>query len=493
MELVKIPKRTRVQNLIGGEWRKPSSSRTLEVRSPYNQTAIADVGISNAQDVDACVLAANQAFLKWKGTPLKERTQILFKFRDLVLKNLPELSHTAAAEAGKTVAEAEAGLLKGLEVTEFALSLQNLDSGAAMSVSRGVTCEARREPLGVVCGIVPFNFPAMVPMWMFPIAITCGNCFIMKPSEKVPLTLVRLAELMRDAGYPPGVFSLLQGDRETAELLADHPGIAALAFVGSTPAAQNLYARATSHGKRALCLGGAKNPLILVPDANPEIAVDGIVKSFTGCAGQRCMAASLLFAVGQVDPMIDRIVEAASKIKLGFEMGAIIDRNAMQRIKGAIDQAEKDGCRILLDGRKAKAPQGYEDGCWIGPTVIDRAQMTMDCVQTEIFGPVITIVRVENLGQALCHENGMRYGNATSVFTSSGSVARYVGEHARSGMIGINVGVPVPREPFSFGGTRQSKFGHGDITGVSSLDFWTDMKKITTKWQEQSDKNWMNI
>jgi malonate-semialdehyde dehydrogenase (acetylating)/methylmalonate-semialdehyde dehydrogenase len=408
-----------------------------------------------------------------------------------MLQRLDKLSNTAAAEAGKTVEEARAGILKGLEVTEFALSLQNMGAGGIMEVSRGVTCEYRREPLGVVAGITPFNFPAMVPLWMYPIALALGNTFILKPSEKVPLTSQLIGEIIIESGFPPGVFSIINGDRNIVESLIDHPDVKAIGFVGSTNAAKAVYTRATSHGKRALCLGGAKNSLIVVPDADPAVTVPGVVASFTGCAGQRCMAASLMIAVGETDHLVAKIREKAASMSPGCSMGAIISKEARDRIKKAIDQAEQGGAKIILDGRSVAAPKGYEGGYWLGPTIIDHAKPSMDCAKTEIFGPVLTIVRAKDLSEALKIDADSSYGNATSVFTTNGSVARRVAESASSGMIGINIGVPVPREPFSFGGTKDSKFGQGDITGESALDFWTDRKKITTKWDVQKDTTWM--
>lgn len=491
MTYVNIPAHRRVcENFIGNEF--VASQNYQPVFSAWTGTEIGKVAMSSKNEAGHAVDVAAKAFPSWRGTPLKERTQKLFRFRELVLNRLEEISHIAAAEAGKTVAEAKAGILKGLEVTEFALSLQNLDAGGAMDVSRGVTCEYRREPLGVVVGVVPFNFPAMVPLWMYPIAITLGNCFIMKPSEKVPLTSQYMAECMRDAGFPPGVFQLVNGSKEAVEALVDQPKVQALGFVGSTPVAKALYARASAHGKRALCLGGAKNYLLVVPDADEKITVRGVVDSFTGCAGQRCMAASLMVAVGDVEHLIKKIADTASKIELGAQMGAIIDRASLERIRTQVAKAEADGAKILVDGRKALAPKGFEGGNWIGPTVIDHARPDMECAKTEIFGPVITIIRAKNLSEAMALESQNNFGNATSVFTTSGSVAKFVSDNATNGMVGINIGVPVPREPFSFGGSKDSKFGACDITGESSLDFWAQRKKITTKWAEQSDANWMS-
>jgi malonate-semialdehyde dehydrogenase (acetylating)/methylmalonate-semialdehyde dehydrogenase len=490
--LVDLPDRAqRCENLVGGRW-TAAQGGTRDVVSPYTGTTIGQVGLSTASDVDAAVAAARAAFPAWRATPLKERSRPLFRFRELMLRQLPELANSAALEAGKTRAEARAGVEKGIEVVEFALALQNLDDGAALEVSRGVTCEGRREPLGVVAGITPFNFPAMVPLWMFPIAVTVGNCFILKPSEKVPLTATRLAALMVEAGYPPGVFSLVHGDKEPALALADHPGIAAVAFVGSTPAARAVYVRATAAGKRALCLGGAKNHILVVPDADESVTVRGVVDSFTGCAGQRCMASSALLAVGPVDGLIEGIAAQAARIELGAGMGALIDAAARQRLVAAVDRAESQGAHILVDGRRAPPPPGYEGGHWLGATIIDRARPDMDCARTELFGPVLTVIRTANLEEALAIEAQSPYGNATSVFTTSGAVARLVSERATSGMVGVNIGVPVPREPFSFGGSKESKFGHGDITGRPAVEFWSRWKKVTTKWELQPDASWMS-
>jgi malonate-semialdehyde dehydrogenase (acetylating)/methylmalonate-semialdehyde dehydrogenase len=482
-----------VQNLIGGRWvgaQRQGGPR--DVVSPYTGTVVGRVELSGAEDVAAAVSSARAAFPGWAAMPLKERSRPLFRFRELLLRHLDELANTAALEAGKTRGEARAGLEKGIEVVEFALALQNLNDGAALEVSRGVRCEGRQEPLGVVAGITPFNFPAMVPLWMFPIAVTVGNAFILKPSEKVPLTAARMGDLMMEAGYPPGVFSLVNGDKDAALALADHPDVAAIAFVGSTAAARAIYTRATALGKRALCLGGAKNHILVVPDADEAITVRGVVDSFTGCAGQRCMASSALLAVGPVDHLVRQIVARAAAIELGAGMGAIIERAARDRIVGAIDRAEAAGAEVVLDGRRPRPPAGYEGGNWLGPTVIDGARPDMECARSELFGPVLTVIRVANLEEALAIEAQSPYGNATSVFTTSGAVARLVSERATSGMVGVNVGVPVPREPFSFGGAKDSKFGAGDITGRPGVEFWTRLKKVTTKWDLQPDATWMS-
>lgn len=493
MGLVDLPERIiTVRNLIGGHWTDSTASAWMDVRSPYTGAVIGRVPETPAAEVNEAVAKAQAAFPAWRAMPIKERTQYLFRLRELMLRNLNALAQRAAAEAGKTVDEARAGVMKGIEVIEFSLSQQNLDKGGALEVSRGVTCQESREPLGVVVGITPFNFPAMVPLWMYPIALAVGNCFILKPSEKVPLTSQLIGDLILEAGFPEGTFSIVNGGRPATLALIDHHDVKAVAFVGSTAVAKSVYQRATALGKRALALGGAKNHLIIVPDADEAMTVRGVVDSFTGCAGQRCMAASLMLAVGDVDPLIEKIKATAAALAPGAQMGAIIDKAALQKIEGIIARAEKDGAKIVVDGRGKKPPAGYEQGNWLAPTVIDHARPEMECARTEIFGPVLTIVRVKSLSEAMALENANEYGNATSVFTTSGAVARFVSAQATNGMIGINIGVPVPREPFSFGGTKDSKFGQGDITGESALDFWSNLKKVTIKWGLAADHNWMS-
>jgi malonate-semialdehyde dehydrogenase (acetylating)/methylmalonate-semialdehyde dehydrogenase len=480
------------RNLVGGEWCEPTASSDLDVISPYSGKVIGKVPLSSHADVARAVAAAKRAAAEWREAPLKERAQRLFFLRDLLYKHLDGLANSAACESGKTVAEGKAGVLKGIEVLEFATSVQNSEESGALEVSRGVTCELRREPVGVCVGITPFNFPAMVPMWMFPIAIALGNAFILKPSEKVPMTACLLGKLMGEAGFPPGLFSIVHGAREVVEALVDHDDVSAVAFVGSTPAARAVYARAGARGKRALCLGGAKNHLIVTPDADPALTVEGVVQSFTGCAGQRCMAASLVLAVGDVDDLIDAIVERASGVAIGRDMGALIDPQAVERLHRGMERASEDGATIRLDGRNVDPPGGYEDGHWFGPSILDRARPSWQCATQELFGPILTIVRVEDIDEALEVGNANPYGNATSIFTMNAAVARYVATRAPSGMVGINIGVPVPREPFSFGGTKASRFGQGDITGRGGIDLWSQLKKITTKWAPRPDAGWMS-
>jgi len=465
--------------------------RTLEVQSPLNGKAIGSIQVADSAEVDAAFQRASAAFQTWGATPAKERVQPLFRFKQLVEANMQELSELVSAENGKTVAESEAGICKGLEVVEFATALPALAQGGKLEVSRGVDCYTRSYPLGVVAGITPFNFPAMVPMWMYPLAIAAGNTFLLKPSEQVPLTSVRMGELLLEAGLPENVFQVVQGDRETVEALLDHPGIAAAAFVGSTQVARQVYERGIQAGKRMLCLGGAKNHLVVVPDADPQITAKNVVSSATGCAGQRCMAASVLITVGDCSAVMEAIEAEMRKVIPGENLGAIISSKAKDRIEGYIDRAESGGARILVDGRGAAVP-GKEGGFYVGPTLIDGIEAGDESVCDEIFGPVLSTLHVETLDEAIAIENANPYGNAASIYTTSGATARYFEDHASAGMIGVNIGVPVPREPFSFGGWNDSAFGAGDITGEDGIRFWTKQKKITQKWSASAAQNWMS-
>jgi malonate-semialdehyde dehydrogenase (acetylating)/methylmalonate-semialdehyde dehydrogenase len=363
--------------------------------------------------------------------------------------------------------------------------------GEVLEVSKGVECRTEHVPLGVVASIVPFNFPAMVPNWTIPNALALGNCMIIKPSEKVPLSVGRLALLLQEAGLPEGVFNVVNGDSEIVEAICDHPGIEAVSFVGSTRVARLVYRRATSNLKRCLALGGAKNHLLVLPDAKPEMTAQNVAASMSGCAGQRCMAASAMVGVGAIDHIVEKICEEARRIVPGRNLGAVINAEAKERIERYITEAEQQGAKILVDGRGATVP-GKEKGTYVGPTVIDDVKPNMAVAREEIFGPVISIMRVDSLDEALAIENDNPYGNAASVFTQNGGYARYVIDRASAGMVGVNVGVPVPREPFSFGGWNESKFGVGDITGKSSIEFWTRLKKSTVKWNPEAGINWMS-
>ncbi|WP_276502705.1 CoA-acylating methylmalonate-semialdehyde dehydrogenase [Terrimonas pollutisoli] len=480
-----------VQNYINGKFVNGTSERSLDVISPIDGELLSKVPMSTAADLDAAIKAAKAAFPAWSKTPIKERVQVFFRYKHLLEKHIRELSELIQEENGKTYGEALAEIEKSVELTEFATSLPQLITGEVLEVSKGVECRTEHVPLGVVASIVPFNFPSMVPNWTIPNAIALGNCMIIKPSEKVPLSCGRLAELLKEAGLPDGVFNVVHGDGEIVEAICDHPGIEAVSFVGSTKVARIVYQRSTSHFKRCLALGGAKNHLMVLPDAIPAMTAQNVAASMSGCAGQRCMAASAMVGVGNIDHIIDKICEEAKKIIPGENLGAVINKASQERIEKYITEAEQQGAKVLVDGRHATV-KGKEKGTYVGPTVIDYVKPDMSVATEEIFGPVISIMRTNTVDEALAIENANPYGNAASVFTQNGGMARYVIDRASAGMIGVNIGVPVPREPFSFGGWNESKFGVGDITGKSSIEFWTKLKKSTTKWNPEAGVNWMS-
>ncbi|MEO5684212.1 MAG: CoA-acylating methylmalonate-semialdehyde dehydrogenase [Chitinophagaceae bacterium] len=482
---------TPIQNYIGGQFVNASTSRTMDVISPIDGNLLSTVPMSSAADLNLAVQAAKKAFPAWSRMPIKERVQVFFRYKTLLEKNLQELAALCSEENGKTHGESIAEIEKCIELTEFATSLPQLVTGELLEVSKGVECRTEHVPLGVVASIVPFNFPAMVPNWTLPNAIALGNCMIIKPSEKVPLCCGRLAELLKEAGLPDGVFNIVHGDVEIVEAICDHPGIEAVSFVGSTKVAKIVYQRATGNYKRCLALGGAKNHLMVLPDAIPGMTAQNVAASMSGCAGQRCMAASAMLGVGNIDHIIAKICDEVRKIVPGENLGAVINKASKERIERFIGEAERDGAKILVDGRNAVVA-GKENGTYVGPTVIDYVTPQMSVATEEIFGPVISIMRTNTVDEALAIENASPYGNAASVFTQNGGMARYIIDRASAGMIGVNVGVPVPREPFSFGGWNESKFGVGDITGKSSIEFWTKLKKSTVKWNAEAGVNWMS-
>ncbi len=479
-----------VKNYIGGKF-TGAPKKSMDVLSPIDGTVISTVPLSATEELDEAVKSAKAAFESWSNTPIKERVQIFYRYKSLMEKNLHELASLVQEENGKTIDEAIAEVEKSIELTEFACSMPQLVPGKILEVSRGVECRIDHKPLGVVASIAPFNFPHMVPHWTIPNAIVLGNCMILKPSEQVPLSSNKIAMMLKEAGLPDGVFNIVNGDREIVEAICDHPGIQAVSFVGSTKVAKIVYKRSTSNLKRCLALGGAKNHLIVLPDAHPEMTATNVTASMSGCAGQRCMAASAMVGVGNIDPIISKIVDEAKKIIPGKNLGAVISKEARERINRYITEAEKAGAKVLVDGRNWKV-EGKENGFYVGPTVIDFVTPDMAIAREEVFGPVIAIIRAKDINEALKIENGSDYGNAASVFTQSGGMARLVMEKASAGMIGVNIGVPVPREPFSFGGWNDSKFGVGDITGESSIEFWTQLKKTSIKWNPESKTNWMS-
>lgn len=484
-------KTQRLKNYIGGKWTDSAAAEYLPVMNPSIGEVIAEVPLSPSRDLEAAAAAAAQAFPPWSSMPIKERSQIFYRYKALLEKNMQALAGLVHEENGKTVNEAIAEIEKSIEVTEFACSAPQLAGGEILEVSKGVECRIDRYPLGVVASITPFNFPNMVPNWTIPNALVLGNTMILKPSEQVPLSACKIAEMLKEAGLPDGVFNIVNGSQAIVEAICDHPGIQAVSFVGSTHVAKIVYTRSTAHLKRALCLGGAKNHLIVLPDANEEMTASNVAASMSGCAGQRCMAASAMVAVGNVDRIIQKLCDEAKKIIPGKNLGAVISKKAKERIEEFINEAERQGAKVLVDGRNTVV-EGKEKGYYVGATIIDFVRPEMRIAREEVFGPVLSIIRTKNVDEAIKIENSSPYGNAASVFTQSGGMARYVIERASAGMIGVNIGVPVPREPFSFGGWNDSKFGAGDITGKSSIEFFTKLKKTTTKWNPDSKVNWMS-
>ncbi len=480
-----------IRNYINGAFVPSITNRFLDVISPLDGTLLTKTPLSGPGDLDDAVSKARQAFLIWSKIPIKERVQVFYRYKMLLEKNMTALSELIREENGKTIDEAKAEIEKSIELTEFACSLPQMICDEILEVSRGVECRTEVCPVGVVASIVPFNFPSMVPHWTIPNALALGNTMILKPSEVVPLSALRIAGLLEEAGLPSGVFNVVNGDSSLAEAICDHPGIDTLSFVGSTRVAKLVYARAASGFKRVLALGGAKNHLVVLPDANPTMTAANVAASMSGCAGQRCMAASVMIAVGDCDTIIGLVCTEAKKIIPGKNLGSVISSAAKERIEKYITEAENQGARILVDGRNVIV-EGKENGFYVGPTVIDQVSPGMRVANEEIFGPVLSIIRVNNLDEALAIENSNPFGNAAAIFTQSGGMAKYLADNASAGMIGVNIGVPVPREPFSFGGWNDSKFGVGDLTGKSSIHFWTKLKKVTTKWNPEAGINWMS-
>lgn len=485
-----IEKQPEVKNYINGKFER-NGQKSMDVISPADGQVISTLPLSGYNDVDAAVKAAKAAYPSWSGLTFKERVQIFFKYRNLLEINMDELSKLVQLENGKTYSESKAEIEKSMELCEFAVSIPQIVQNEVQEVSKGVECRIERKSLGVIASIAPFNFPNMVPHWSMPNALVLGNTMIMKPSELVPLSVMRMAELLKEAGLPDGVFNVVNGGKDVVEAICDHPDIKAVSFVGSTKVAKLVYQRATYNLKRCVALGGAKNHLIVLPDANLEMTASNIVASMSGCAGQRCMAASVMVGVDKVQAIIDQMVIDAKTIVPGENLGPVISKEAKERIENYITAAEKAGAKILLDGRNFVV-KGKEEGFYVGPTIIDYVTSDMSVATEEIFGPVISIIRAKNLDEAIEIENSSNYGNAAAVFTQSGALAKQVIERASAGMIGVNIGVPVPREPFSFGGWNESKFGVADITGRSSIEFWTQNKKTTIKWNAEAKTNWMS-
>ncbi len=478
-----------IDHWIAGKPTAGSSSRTGRVWNPATGQQQAEVVLASGSDVDDAVAAAKEAFAGWSQASLSKRTSIMFAFRELVHANIGRIAEAITDEHGKVLSDAAGEVQRGLEVVEFACGIPQLLKGEfSAQVSTGVDLYSFREPLGVCAGITPFNFPAMVPMWMFPVAIACGNTFILKPSERDPSASLIMAELWADAGLPEGVFNVVHGDKDAVDGLLDHPDVAAVSFVGSTPIARYIHQRASSHGKRVQALGGAKNHAIILPDADLDYASDQLVAAAFGSAGERCMAISAAVTVGGAgDPLVSLVNDKARAVKVGSgrdassEMGPVVTPEARDRIVGLIGTGEAQGARVPVDGRGLRV-DGFEDGFFVGPTVIDDVTPDMDVYREEIFGPVLSVLRSDDVDDAIALINANPYGNGTAIFTSSGEAARRFQRGVQVGMIGVNVPIPVPMAYYSFGGWKDSLFGDKHIHGPEGVSFYTRAKVVTSRW-----------
>jgi malonate-semialdehyde dehydrogenase (acetylating)/methylmalonate-semialdehyde dehydrogenase len=480
---------TTIEHWIGGGVTAGAATRRGAVFNPATGQRQHEVVLATAGDVDAAVSAAKAAFATWSQASLSARTKIMFNFRELVNANVGRLAELVSDEHGKVLSDAAGEVQRGLEVVEFACGIPQLLKGDySDQASTGVDVFSFREPLGVCAGITPFNFPVMVPMWMYPVAIACGNTFVLKPSERDPSASNYIADLWRRAGLPDGVFNVVHGDRVAVDALLEHPDVAAVSFVGSTPIARYLHGKASAAGKRVQALGGAKNHAIILPDADLEYAANHLTAAAFGSAGERCMAISAAVAVGAAgDPLTDILTRKANEIVVGSgrdpksEMGPVVTAEARDRIEGLIGTGERQGAKVLVDGRGHKVP-GFEDGFFVGPTVIDQVRSSMDVYTEEIFGPVLSVVRGDSVEAAIDLINANPYGNGTAIFTNSGEAARRFQRGVRVGMIGINVPIPVPMAYYSFGGWKDSLFGDRHIHGPEGVSFYTRGKVVTSRW-----------
>jgi malonate-semialdehyde dehydrogenase (acetylating)/methylmalonate-semialdehyde dehydrogenase len=483
-----------IEHWISSKRTSGTAERRALVYNPATGQPQAEVVLGSREDVDSAIAAARDAFAQWSQTSVSKRTKVLFAFRELVNTHADEIAAAITDEHGKVLSDALGEVQRGLEVVEFACGIPTLLKGDySDQVSAGVDTFSFREPLGVVAGITPFNFPAMVPMWMFPVAIACGNTFVLKPSERDPSAALILAELWQQAGLPDGVFNVVHGDKVAVDAILDSPDVAAVSFVGSTPIASYIYERGTSNGKRVQALGGAKNHAIVLPDADIDFTAQHLAAAAFGSAGERCMAISAAVAVGEAGDRIVAAVNAeARKVTVGpgrepgSEMGPVVTREAQQRIVGLIGTGESQGATVTVDGRGHVVP-GHEDGFFVGPTVIDGVTTEMDVYTQEIFGPVLSVVRVDTVDEAIALINANPYGNGTAIFTNSGEAARRFQRGVHVGMIGINVPVPVPLAFYSFGGWKDSLFGDKHIHGPEGVSFYTRAKVVTSRWPRAAE------
>ena len=483
-----------VGHWIDGRVVAGEGQRRAPVFNPALGVPVREVLFADPAQVDAAVQSALRAQPAWGRVTALQRSRVLFRFKELLLQNTRQLAQTLSEEHGKTLADAEGELTRGMEVVEFACGAPQLLKGEfSESVGTGVDSYGVRQPLGVVAGITPFNFPAMVPMWMFPVALACGNAFILKPSERDPSVSLMLAELLRQAGLPDGVFNVVQGDKVAVDALLEHPGIAAVSFVGSTPIARYIQAQGTAHGKRVQALGGAKNHAVVMPDADLNAAAESIVGAAYGSAGERCMAVSVVVAVGEptADALIERLRTRVTALKVGApdaagtDMGPLVTAQARDRVRGYIEAGVREGAQLAIDGR-AITVSGREHGFYVGPTLFDRVTPQMSIYREEIFGPVLSVVRVADYAAALKLVNSHEFANGAAVFTQSGALAHAFARDVEIGMVGVNVPVPVPMAFHSFGGWRHSMFGDHHMHGPEGIRFYTRLKTVTQRWPEPS-------
>ena len=480
-----------ISNFINGKKVKSDSQKVLPVYDPSTGEIHSQVILSNLNDFNKVVESSKKSQLEWANTTSLKRSRIIAKYKTLIEDNINELAQIVSAEHGKTLDDAKGSVTRGLEVVEFACGIPHLLKGEfSQNVGTNIDSWSVRQPLGICAGITPFNFPAMVPMWMYPIAIACGNSFILKPSEKDPSCSLRLAELFTEAGLPEGVFNVIQGDKKIVDLILSSTDVSSVSFVGSTPVAKYIYEMAAKNLKRVQALGGAKNHLVVMPDANLDQAVDGIIGAAYGSAGERCMAVSVAVAVGDIaNELVDKIHIQSQKLKVSpwtdpeSDMGPLISKEHKEKVENYISKGIEEGAKLIADGRNYKI-QGYENGYFVGPTLFDNVTKDMTIYKEEIFGPVLSVVRVKNYEQALSLINEHKLGNGTSVYTSDGEVARHFTTNSKIGMVGINVPIPVPMAFHSFGGWKQSLFGSHSMHGMEGVNFYTKLKTITSRWPQ---------
>jgi len=479
-----------IEHWIGGKRLGSASARHGTVRDPATGTVTAEVAFGDAQVVDDAVRAGAEAAVGWRAVSLSRRAEVLFGFHHLLADRVDEVANVVSSEHGKVPADAAGEVNRGVENVEFACGIPHLlKGGYSEQAATGVDVHSVRQPLGVVAGITPFNFPAMVPLWMLANAIACGNSFILKPSEKDPSASLLLAEMLAEAGLPDGVFNVVHGDKEAVDALLLHPGVAAISFVGSTPVARDVYVRGTAAGKRVQALGGAKNHMVVLPDAGLEVAADAAVSAAYGSAGERCMAVSVVVVVGDIaDPLIEAIAARLEKLRIGpgseagSEMGPLISAEHRAKVASYVAGAEKNGARVVLDGRHHELAAG--PGYFLGPSLLDGVRPGMPAYEDEIFGPVLSVVRVATYDEALALVNDNPYGNGTAIFTRDGGAARRFEFEVNCGMVGVNVAVPVPVGYYSFGGWKNSLFGDAHMYGPAGIDFYTRTKVVTTRWPD---------